>query len=317
MSLPVLPEGPIVASQPAEGDVAASQLFQARVVKFVQAWSVHGQLHALQIFMMLSTLVMMFYNAVAGEQIYQLVMEAPNDNQTSTLRLRIMEDLSLETLGCLEILSQTLDGLKLSVESMALFRFMMSTAFFAPGYFFKELDQTLNKAHREAEMIKFLLEGLLGGPVRAAWEGVIAKLLSMGRVPRQAQENLLEDVEETFWPYIEGGRTSMPTLSPGRGQKLEFSLRIVRHDPVELQQRRGERHYQRRKNAITFLQGSGYLLTAAQREARKADEAQVDTYAKLEDIDRSTKEANLKYLMDRVFGEDKGMHLGREIVMFL
>jgi Ankyrin repeats (3 copies)/Ankyrin repeat len=74
---------------------------------------------------------------------------------------------------------------------------------------------------------------------------------------------------------------------------------------------------QRRKNAITFLQGSGYLLTAAQREARKAEEAQVDTHAKLEDINRSTKEANLKYLTDRVFGEDKGRHLGREIVMML
>ena len=74
---------------------------------------------------------------------------------------------------------------------------------------------------------------------------------------------------------------------------------------------------QRRKGAITFLQGSGYLLTAAQREARKAEEAQVDTYAKLAAIDRSTKEANLKYLTDRVFGEDKGRHLGREIVLML
>ena len=50
---------------------------------------------------------------------------------------------------------------------------------------------------------------------------------------------------------------------------------------------------------------------------RKAEEAQVDTYAKLAAIDRSTKEANLKYLTDRVFGEDKGRHLGREIVMML
>ena len=57
------------------------------------------------------------------------------------------------------------------------------------------------------------------------------------------------------------------------------------------------------------------MLTTAQREARKAEEAQVDTYAKLVAIDRSTKAANLKYLTDRVFGEEKGRHLGREIVM--
>ena len=43
----------------------------------------------------------------------------------------------------------------------------------------------------------------------------------------------------------------------------------------------------------------------------------MDTHAELEDIDRSTKEANLKYLTDRVFGEEKGRHLGREIVMML
>ena len=73
----------------------------------------------------------------------------------------------------------------------------------------------------------------------------------------------------------------------------------------------------RRKDAMTFLQGYGFLLTAAQREARKAEEAQVDTHAKLAVIDRSTKEANLNCLTDRVFGEDKGRHLGREIVMLM
>ena len=62
---------------------------------------------------------------------------------------------------------------------------------------------------------------------------------------------------------------------------------------------------------------SSTRLPRRQREARKAEEAQVDTYAKLEDIDRSYKEASLKYLTDRVFGEDKGRHLGREIVMML
>jgi len=92
-------------------------------------------------------------------------------------------------------------------------------------------------------------------------------------------------------------------------------LTDARAEYLELQRR--EECYQRRKDAITFLQGSGFLLTAAQREARKAEEAQVDTHAKLAAIDRSTKEANLKYLTDRVFGEDKGRHLGREIVMML
>ena len=84
---------------------------------------------------------------------------------------------------------------------------------------------------------------------------------------------------------------------------------------VELKRR--DECYQRRKDAMTFLQGYGFLLTAAQREARKAEEAQVDTHAKLAAIDRSTKEANLKYLTDRVFGDDKGRHVGREIVMML
>jgi hypothetical protein len=106
-----------------------------------------------------------------------------------------------------------------------------------------------------------------------------------------------------------------PPLSDEEKQARVKLLTDARAEYLELQRR--EECYQRRKNAITFLQGSGFLLTAAQREARKAEEAQVDTYAELEDIDRSTKEANLKYLTDRVFGEDKGRHLGREIVMML
>ena len=106
-----------------------------------------------------------------------------------------------------------------------------------------------------------------------------------------------------------------PSLSEEQKQARVKLLKDARAEYLELQRR--EECYQRRKNAITFLQGSGFLLTAAQREARKAEEAQVDTHAKLAAIDRSTKEANLKYLMDRVFREDKGMHLGREIVMML
>ena len=106
-----------------------------------------------------------------------------------------------------------------------------------------------------------------------------------------------------------------PPLSDEEKQARVKLLTDARAEYLELQRR--EECYQRRKNAITFLQGSGFLLTAAQREARKAEEAQVDTYAKLAAIDRSTKEANLKYLTDRVFGEDKGRHLGREIVMML
>ena len=108
---------------------------------------------------------------------------------------------------------------------------------------------------------------------------------------------------------------SRPAPTKEEKQARVKLLTDARAEYLELQRR--EERYQRRKNAITFLQGSGFLLTAAQREARKAEEAQVDTYAKLANIDRSTKEANLKYLMDRVFREDKGMHLGREIVMML
>ena len=106
-----------------------------------------------------------------------------------------------------------------------------------------------------------------------------------------------------------------PPLSDEEKQARVKLLTDARAEYLELQRR--EERYQRRKDAMTFLQGYGFLLTAAQREARKAEEAQVDTHAKLAAIDRSTKEANLKYLTDRVFGEDKGRHLGREIVMML
>jgi hypothetical protein len=106
-----------------------------------------------------------------------------------------------------------------------------------------------------------------------------------------------------------------PPLSDEEKQARVKLLTEARAEYLELQRR--EERYQRRKDAMTFLQGYGFLLTAAQREARKAEEAQVDTHAKLATIDRSTKEANLKYLTDRVFGEDKGRHLGREIVMLL
>ena len=106
-----------------------------------------------------------------------------------------------------------------------------------------------------------------------------------------------------------------PPLSDEEKQARVKLLTEARAEYLELQRR--EERYQRRKDAMTFLQGYGFLLTAAQREARKAEEAQVDTHAKLAAIDRSTKEANLKYLTDRVFGEDKGRHLGREIVMLL
>ena len=106
-----------------------------------------------------------------------------------------------------------------------------------------------------------------------------------------------------------------PPLSDEEKQARVKLLTDARAEYLELQRR--EERYQRRKDAMTFLQGYGFLLTAAQREARKVEEAQVDTHAKLAAIDRSTKEANLKYLTDRVFGEDKGRHLGREIVMML
>ena len=239
MSLPVLPGEPAKVSHLAAGGGDAKgrrELFQGQAEGQVQAWSVHGQIHALQIFMMLSTLVMMFHNAVAGEQIYHAASEAANDNQRSSLRLSIRKDLSLETRNCLGILHDTLVGLKLSVDDMALFRFMMTTVFFAPDYFFaKELDQTLNKAQREAEMIKHLLEALLDGPIRVAWEEANAKISNTKRVPRQAQLRFLKDAEATFRPHIEGVKISLPARTPGPGpdkkdpsQKLALHLAIVR-----------------------------------------------------------------------------------------
>ena len=106
-----------------------------------------------------------------------------------------------------------------------------------------------------------------------------------------------------------------PPLSDEEKQARVKLLTDARAEYLELQRR--EECYQRRKGAMTFLQGYGFLLTAAQREAAKTEQKLVDKHAKLATIDRSTKEANLKYLTDRVFGEDKGRHLGREIVMLL
>ena len=139
-------------------------------------------------------------------------------------------------------------------------------------------------------------------------------LISLGLDPALENEGQSALTHYAQWldedsPYRDEDE-ERPPLSDEEKQARVKLLTEARTEYLELP-------YQRRKGAMTFLQSYGFLLTAAQREARKAEEAQVDTHAKLAAIDRSTKEANLKYLTDRVFGEDKGRHLGREIVMML
>jgi ankyrin repeat protein len=91
-----------------------------------------------------------------------------------------------------------------------------------------------------------------------------------------------------------------PALTAVEKQARVKLLTDARAEYLELQWR--EERYQRRKDAMTFLQGCGFLLTAAQREAAKTEQILVDKHAKLAAIDRSTKEANLKFLHEQVWG---------------
>jgi len=111
------------------------------------------------------------------------------------------------------------------------------------------------------------------------------------------------------------GPPSSPHLKPLSVVAKKRNVRKIiqaRAAYVELQRR--EECYQRRKAALKFLQGSGFMPSAAQREEQRAEQQQVDTHAKLSPIDRSTKEANRKYLHEEVFGHEG---LRRKIVGML
>jgi hypothetical protein len=65
-----------------------------------------------------------------------------------------------------------------------------------------------------------------------------------------------------------------------------------------------ERNWQRRKNAVLFLVGSKFRLTAAEKAAAKAEQDQLDKHVKLAGIPRRSKEENLAYLHKEVFGHE-------------
>jgi len=65
-----------------------------------------------------------------------------------------------------------------------------------------------------------------------------------------------------------------------------------------------ERNWQRRKDAVLFLVGSKFRLTAAEKAAAKAEQDQLDKLVKLAGIPRRSKEENLAYLHKKVFGHE-------------
>ena len=65
-----------------------------------------------------------------------------------------------------------------------------------------------------------------------------------------------------------------------------------------------ERNWQRRKDAVLFLVGSKFRSTAAERDAAKAEQDQLDKHVKLAGIPRRSKEENLAYLHKEVFGHE-------------
>ena len=76
---------------------------------------------------------------------------------------------------------------------------------------------------------------------------------------------------------------------------------------------RNER-WQRRANAMLFLVSNGFRPTVVQLAEQRAEQALVDTSAKIAPVSRATKALNIAYLLFAVLGSDG---LQRRIVGFL
>jgi ankyrin repeat protein len=140
-----------------------------------------------------------------------------------------------------------------------------------------------------------------------------AKWLVMQGMELSVEDEEGHTVLDNWGSFI--GPPSSSNLEPLSAQaKKNRVAMIIQARAAYTEMQRREECFQRRKLALKFLQGSGFMPTAAQREAQRAEQQQVDTFAKLEAIDRSTKEANLKYLQEEVFGHEG---LRRKIVGML
>lgn len=102
-----------------------------------------------------------------------------------------------------------------------------------------------------------------------------------------------------------------PPLTQTQKDHFRNSLHLAR---VRFMQVLRDERWQRRANAMLFLVGNGFRPTVAQLAAQRAEQALVDTSAKIAPVSRATKALNYAYLLFAVLGSDG---LQRRIVCFL
>ena len=133
----------------------------------------------------------------------------------------------------------------------------------------------------------------------AAAEGNIDIALDL--IARQADARVVNNQNQTALTSF--GLGAYPLLSASEKQQGQARL-IVAWLAGPHPSQVAERNWQRRKDAVLFLVGSKFRLTAAEKAAAKAEQDQLDKHVKLAGIPRRSKEENLAYLQKEVFGHE-------------